>query len=258
MHDPTALFRFQEHDIFLPMVVLEELDRGKKGMSEVARNVRQVSRFLDQLMCNADKAEIDAGLPIQPTAANGGGIVLPATGRLFFQTEPLGSQAARASPARHRSRTTTSSAPPRPCASCAPTARSSSSPRTSTCASRPRCSASRRRTIPTTRSWTTPTSSTPGLAALAGRLLGAPRQVHRLLEGGGPHLLPRPGPGHRRLVSQPVPVPGRRRRLRGHGARETHRDRGHHRAGRGLPPARATTSGASTPATASRTSRSTC
>jgi PhoH-like ATPase len=27
MHDPTALFRFQEHDIYLPMVVLEELDR---------------------------------------------------------------------------------------------------------------------------------------------------------------------------------------------------------------------------------------
>ncbi|CAG0911645.1 unnamed protein product, partial [Cyprideis torosa] len=41
MHDPTALFRFQEHDIFLPMIVLEELDRGKKGVSEVARNVRQ-------------------------------------------------------------------------------------------------------------------------------------------------------------------------------------------------------------------------
>ena len=89
MHDPTAIFRFQEHDIFIPMVVLEELDRGKKGMSEVARNVRQVSRFLDQLMSDADKDEIDAGLPIQPVSGNGGGIVLPATGRLFFQTEPL-------------------------------------------------------------------------------------------------------------------------------------------------------------------------
>ena len=44
MHDPSCLFRFQEHDIFLPMVVLEELDRGKKGMSETARNVRQVNR----------------------------------------------------------------------------------------------------------------------------------------------------------------------------------------------------------------------
>ena len=66
MHDPTAIFRFQEHDIFLPMVVLEELDAAKKGMSEVSRNVRQVSRFLDQLMQGADKDEIDAGLPVSP------------------------------------------------------------------------------------------------------------------------------------------------------------------------------------------------
>ncbi len=89
MHDPTAIYRFQEHDIYLPMVVLEELDRGKKGMSEVARNVRQVSRFLDGLMRDADKADIDAGLPIQPLRENMGGHVLPATGRIFFQTEQL-------------------------------------------------------------------------------------------------------------------------------------------------------------------------
>lgn len=89
MHDPTALYRFQEHDIYLPMVVLEELDRGKKGMSEVARNARQASRFLDGLMQGADKADIDAGLPIQPLREGMGGHVLPATGRLFFQTEHL-------------------------------------------------------------------------------------------------------------------------------------------------------------------------
>jgi PhoH-like ATPase len=88
MHDPTAIFRFQEHDIFLPMIVLEELDHGKKGLSEVARNVRQVSRFLDQVMSGADKTEIDAGLLIGPISA-GGGIAHPATGRLFFQTESL-------------------------------------------------------------------------------------------------------------------------------------------------------------------------
>jgi PhoH-like ATPase len=90
MHDPTAIFRFMEHDIFLPMVVLEELDAGKKGMSEVARNVRQVSRFLDQLMTGADKDEIDAGLPIHTLSESGRGFTDPPTGRLFFQTEPLG------------------------------------------------------------------------------------------------------------------------------------------------------------------------
>ena len=57
MHDPTALFRFKEHDVFLPMMVLEELDNNKKGHSEVARNARQASRFLDELMSDASKEE---------------------------------------------------------------------------------------------------------------------------------------------------------------------------------------------------------
>ena len=61
MHDPSALFRFQEHDLFLPMVVLEELDNAKKGLSEVSRNVRQVSRFIDQILADRGKAEIIAG-----------------------------------------------------------------------------------------------------------------------------------------------------------------------------------------------------
>lgn len=59
MHDPTALFRFEEHDILIPMVVLEELDAGKKGVSEVARNVRQVSRYLDDLLSAAEEGEED-------------------------------------------------------------------------------------------------------------------------------------------------------------------------------------------------------
>ena len=88
MHDPTAIFRFDEHDVFIPMIVLEELDAGKKGLSEAARNVRQVSRFLDELMANATKAQIDRGLEL-PTAKSGNGGKKPATGRLFFQTKIL-------------------------------------------------------------------------------------------------------------------------------------------------------------------------
>jgi len=84
MHDPTALFRFQEHDIFLPMVVLEELDHGKKGLSEVARNVRQVSRFIDQLMEQYDNG-IDEGVPLVTEKTLSG--TKAASGRLFFQTE---------------------------------------------------------------------------------------------------------------------------------------------------------------------------
>ena len=93
MHDPTAIFRFEEHDIFIPMIVLEELDAGKKGLSEAARNVRQVSRFLDELMQGAAKADIDRGLPL-PSAATSAvgansGSKAKASGRLFFQTQTM-------------------------------------------------------------------------------------------------------------------------------------------------------------------------
>jgi len=89
MHDPTSLFHFHEHDIYLPMAVLEELDKGKKGMSETARNVRQVSRFLDGLMSGADKEKIAAGLPLAPVTENSGSQMTAANGRIFFQTTPL-------------------------------------------------------------------------------------------------------------------------------------------------------------------------
>lgn len=88
MHDPTALFRFEEHDVFLPMVVLEELDNGKKGLSEVARNVRQVSRFIGELLARekSNSTTIVDGLSLAPP----GGMELPqGTGRLYFQTQPL-------------------------------------------------------------------------------------------------------------------------------------------------------------------------
>ena len=88
MHDPTAIFRFEEHDVFIPMIVLEELDAGKKGLSEAARNVRQVSRFLDELMENASKTQIDKGLPL-PSSAQVNGHKKKPSGRLFFQTKVL-------------------------------------------------------------------------------------------------------------------------------------------------------------------------
>ena len=88
MHDPTAIFRFAEHDIFLPMVVIEELDRSKKGTSEVARNSRQVSRFLDELMSSASKQDIDSGLPLPSSAKQmQEGVADDDCGHLFFQTQ---------------------------------------------------------------------------------------------------------------------------------------------------------------------------
>jgi PhoH-like ATPase len=82
MHDPMCLFRFEEHDIFLPMIVLEELDGHKKGTTEVARNARQASRSLDAL-AGAQGADIAAGLKLASTGHAEAG------GNLFFQTQAL-------------------------------------------------------------------------------------------------------------------------------------------------------------------------
>jgi PhoH-like ATPase len=82
MHDPMCLFRFEEHDVYLPMIVLEELDGHKKGMTEVARNARQTSRSLDALVASHE-ADILTGIQLDGTGH------IEVSGRLFFQTEPL-------------------------------------------------------------------------------------------------------------------------------------------------------------------------
>src|SRR5262245_24768550 len=78
MHDPLCLFRFEEHDVFLPMITLEELDSHKRGMSEVARNARQASRELDALAGDGALNPKD-GIPLAKTGKR------EALGRLYFQ-----------------------------------------------------------------------------------------------------------------------------------------------------------------------------
>jgi len=90
MHDPTALFKFEEHDVYLPMQVMEELDKAKKGTSEASRNARQVSRFLNELIEADPNHDITDGLPLaQPKGLQlrGAGSV----GRLRFQTRDFDS-----------------------------------------------------------------------------------------------------------------------------------------------------------------------
>lgn len=81
MHDPTSIFRFEEHDVYLPMITLEELDNHKSGMTDVARNVRQVSRTLDQIMQHLE-GSIEHGVPLNVLGNK------EALGRLFIQTTP--------------------------------------------------------------------------------------------------------------------------------------------------------------------------
>ncbi len=80
MHDPTSLYRFEEHDVFLPMVTLEELDSNKKGMSEVARNARQASRYIEELIRDKEHT-MHEGVPLAEASQG------LAAGRLFLQTE---------------------------------------------------------------------------------------------------------------------------------------------------------------------------
>jgi len=83
MHDPTSLFRFDEHDLYLPIATLEELDQHKRGLSDVSRNARQASRFLDEIVTGDD---IKNGLPIRTKEGQ------QARGRLFLQTEAINGQ----------------------------------------------------------------------------------------------------------------------------------------------------------------------
>ncbi|WP_149196475.1 PhoH family protein [Luteimonas suaedae] len=88
MHDPTALFKFEEHDVYLPMQVIEELDTGKKGTSEASRNARQVSRFINELIEDQGTDKIASGLVLQrPRGLQLRGA--DSIGRLSFQTGAL-------------------------------------------------------------------------------------------------------------------------------------------------------------------------
>jgi PhoH-like ATPase len=82
MHDPTSLFHFEEHDVYLPIGTLEELDDHKKGLSDVARNARQASRFLDEIVADS-VADIKAGLAIRTRTGAAAG------GRLYLQTQAI-------------------------------------------------------------------------------------------------------------------------------------------------------------------------
>ena len=82
LHDPTSVYRFEENDVYLPIMTLEELDNNKKGLSEVARNARQVTRILDEIV-NSHTEAISNGIALSSPSRK------LASGRLFLQTEAI-------------------------------------------------------------------------------------------------------------------------------------------------------------------------
>ncbi len=67
LYDPRALFVFKEHDVVIPITVIEEVDRFKKDLNETGRNARLVSRYMDRLREQGSLSE---------------GVALPDGGRL--------------------------------------------------------------------------------------------------------------------------------------------------------------------------------
>ena len=61
LHDPRAIYAFEDHDVVIPIVVIEELDTFKKDLSELGRNARHVARMLDELRL---EGRITEGVPI--------------------------------------------------------------------------------------------------------------------------------------------------------------------------------------------------
>ena len=81
LHDPSSLFRFEEHDIYLPMVTIEELNNNKKGSSEVARNARQTHRYLEEIIAPASDLKNGCALKSETNPH--------IDGKLFLQTETI-------------------------------------------------------------------------------------------------------------------------------------------------------------------------
>jgi PhoH-like ATPase len=62
LHDPQALFKFEDNDLIVPITVIEEIDRFKKDMNETGRNARQISRILDGFRA---KHKLIEGVPLE-------------------------------------------------------------------------------------------------------------------------------------------------------------------------------------------------
>jgi PhoH-like ATPase len=61
LYDPQALFKFEENNVFIPITVIEDIDRFKKDLNETGRNARQTSRLLDGLRL---KGSLTSGVKI--------------------------------------------------------------------------------------------------------------------------------------------------------------------------------------------------
>jgi hypothetical protein len=202
LHDPMCLFRFEEHDIFLPMIVLEELDGHKKGMTEVARNARQTSRSLDALAaCQCGYRQWPAASTRTGHTDAGASCSSRPVAGLHAAHQPAAGQGRQPDPGCRRG--------------AAPAARNQRQaararewcwcPRTSTCGSR-RVPGPGHRRLPERQDTGRWRPAVRRLAGAADRFLGHARADGRELAAGRAHLLPDQWPGGAQPADQPVRV----------------------------------------------------
>lgn len=82
LHDPKAIFAFQEHEVIIPAVVLEEIDSKKRNADEIGRNARYVSRLLDALR---ESGHLHSGVPLP----HGGRLKVELNHRSFLKVQEM-------------------------------------------------------------------------------------------------------------------------------------------------------------------------
>ena len=86
MHDPQSIYAFEEHEVIIPAVVLEEIDSKKRNADEIGRNARTVSRLLDGLR---EQGHLHDGVLLE----NGGTLKVELNHRAFVKVQELFSEA---------------------------------------------------------------------------------------------------------------------------------------------------------------------
>lgn len=82
LHDPKAIYAFDEHEVVIPAVVLEEIDSKKRNADEIGRNARTVSRLLDQLR---EVGHLHSGVELH----NGGRLKVELNHRSFLKVQEM-------------------------------------------------------------------------------------------------------------------------------------------------------------------------
>ncbi|SFC04356.1 PhoH-like ATPase [Bacillus sp. OV322] len=82
LQDPYSIFLFEDNEVVIPAVVLEELDSKKRYMDEIGRNARQVSKLIDGFR---EKGKLHKSVPLH----NGGTIRIELNHRSFHELQEI-------------------------------------------------------------------------------------------------------------------------------------------------------------------------